>query len=144
MRVNWLLRNISLTLKWFLLGDKRGFMKLYSNSARQYKLRMYINLEGTILSWMLRWSHLELIEKTELGLISRKEKMLPHAWYTLQPLLGCVCDHARVRPRVCNFLCRCCEHVFDWHVVDLLGTAFFPGTMSVYSWWLTANLWSRD
>lgn len=40
-------RNISLTLKWFLFGDKRAFIRLYCNSVRQYELQMYINWEGT-------------------------------------------------------------------------------------------------
>lgn len=73
-----------------------------------------------ILSLMLCWSHLELRETTELRLISLKQKqMLLHV---------CVCVQECVCLGVCILPCRrpwACVCVFDWHVVDLLGTAFF-------------------
>lgn len=58
-------------------------LKLYCNSMRQYKLQIYIRRaleipQLHILSLMLCRSHLELVEKTELGLISLKEQMHLH------------------------------------------------------------------
>lgn len=58
-------------------------LKLYCNSMRQYKLQIYIRRtleipQLHILSLMLCRSHLELMEKTELGLISLKEQMHLH------------------------------------------------------------------
>lgn len=55
--------------------------------------------------------------------------MLSHVRHTHQSLSVCawVHVHARACPRVCTFLCRRLRarvRVFDWHVVDLLGTAF--------------------
>ena len=99
-----------------------------------------------IRSLMLHRSHLELMEKTELEPISLKEEMLPHGRHTHQTLCVCVCSRTHlpecvyplVSMAVCTCLCvwlTCC-----WFVGDCL----FPGTTSVYSWWLTANLWSRD
>lgn len=80
-----------------------------------------------ILFLMLCRSHLELMEKTELGPISLKEEVL----LLHPPLPVCVCVYVCVCVHTCQpvyaFLCQwlwACVSVCDWHAVDLSGTAF--------------------
>lgn len=132
MAVNWMLRNIPLTLvSVSLFGDKIVFKSYYSKLCIRRSRKSH---QHRILSLMLCWSHLDIKEKTTLGLIALKETSL---------LRVCLCSPNCLPPVslcVCAYVCVC-----DGYVVDLLGSAFAShATLSVCSRWWTANLWRWD